>query len=648
MIDCSRAIGGAILGGILLAGAVKFSDAEEVCRPILPEQRRMAIRDPACLPRAPLPNVPAPITVSSPQPDARADNLSLDDAIRIALANSEVVRVLGGSSGQTQYDPAIINTEIDQNRGRFDPSLEITNQFYRNDQPNAYFADPSDPTSVLIGSTQQNQYNMGMGLTKTTLPGGSVGLGVQTNPSRSAVTGLPLNPDNASALDLSVTQPLLQGAGVRVNLAPIEIARIDTERSYFQLKDSVQEMVRGVIEAYWSLVLARTDLWVRQQQVAQGTEAARMADAKLKVGLVGDMADVAQSHSALAEFKAAVITAEAAVLEREDALRNILGLPPSTPPRITPVSPPSTERVPIDWNAIVEVAAERRPDLIELKLIIEAEQQRLLMARNDALPSVDVNGLYRWNGLEGRTPDQQILSSRAGQFTEWQLGVNFSVPLGLRQARATMRQRELTIMRDRANLGEGLLNATHQLASNYRNLAQCYDQYLAYQETRDWSQQNLDAQTAKYNAGINIFLNVLQAITSWGNAVNSEAGALIRYNTELANLQRQTGVILDAHGVRFAEERYRAIGPLGRMFSERCYPKNVSPSPNVDQYQTTTEPAENAFHLTDPTPARRSSSRQAPSAPQPPTEPPVTDPSSGDNTLRATPPERIPAPMPGS
>jgi outer membrane protein TolC len=645
MIDCSRVIGGVILGGILLAGAVKFSNAEEVPRPILPEQRRMAIRDPACLPRAPLPNVPAPITVSTPQHDARADNLSLDDAIRIALANSEVIRVLGGSSGRTQYDPAIINTEIDQNRARFDPTFEIQNQFYRNDQPIADF-DPSDPTKVIIGGVRQDNYNMGMGLTKTTLPGGSVGLGVQTNPARSAITGLPLNPENPSALDLSVTQPLLQGAGVRVNLAPIEIARIDTERSYFQLKDSVQEMVRGVIEAYWSLVLARTELWVRRQQVIQGTWAAQQADAMLVVGL-GDRADVAQSHSALAEFKAAVITAEAAVLEREDTLRNILGLPPSTPPRITPVSPPSSEQLPIDWNAIVETAAERRPDLIELKLIIEAEQQRLLMARNDALPSVDVNGLYRWNGLEGRTPDQQILSSRPGQFTEWQLGVTFSVPLGLRQARATMRQRELTIMRDRANLGEGLLNATHQLSSNYRNLAQYYDQYLAYQETRVATQQNLEVQNAKYKTGVNLFLNVLQAITSWGNSVNSEAGALIRYNTELANLQRQTGVILDAHGIRFAEERYRAIGPLGRMFAERCYPKNVSPTPNVDQYQTTTEPAENAFNLTDPTPKHRSSSSKAPSAPRPPTEPSAADPSSSDSTLRAPPPERIPAPMPG-
>ena len=44
-------------------------------------------------------------------------------------------------------------------------------------------------------------------------------------------------------------------------MAPIVLARIDTERSYFQFKDAMQELVRGTIEAYWNLVFARLDVW---------------------------------------------------------------------------------------------------------------------------------------------------------------------------------------------------------------------------------------------------------------------------------------------------------------------------------------------------------------------------------------------------
>src|SRR5206468_3992304 len=99
--------------------------------------------------------------------------------------------------------------------------------------------------------------------------------------------GLPLNPENPSAVELNYTQPLLQGAGFRVNTAPIVIARLNTEQSFFQYKDSVQELVRGVIDAYWSLVLARLNVWARNIQVKQFQGAYDLESAKLKTGVKG-------------------------------------------------------------------------------------------------------------------------------------------------------------------------------------------------------------------------------------------------------------------------------------------------------------------------------------------------------------------------
>ena len=76
---------------------------------------------------------------------------------------------------------------------------------------------------------------MGLGLTKTTNNGGTAALRANTNPVRVADVGtLPLNPSVPSNAELSYTQPILQGGGFAVNMAPIEIARIDTERSFFR------------------------------------------------------------------------------------------------------------------------------------------------------------------------------------------------------------------------------------------------------------------------------------------------------------------------------------------------------------------------------------------------------------------------------
>jgi outer membrane protein TolC len=568
----------------------------------MPEQRTVRVRHPSDLPSAPLPDTPSPPTVSNPHFDAAPREVSLDEAIRTALANSDVVRVLAGvtavSSGRTIYDAAITNTTIDQERARFDPTISVTNTWDRFEPPVAMF-DPLDPTRTIIGGTRTDDYDMQFDLSKTTTTGGMFNFGVSDLTSRFQPGVFPLNPENRTSLDLSYTQPLLQGGGTAANFVPIVIARINTERSYFQFKDSVQELVRGVIEAYWALVFARTDLWAREQQVEQAQFAFDQADARARVQEISG-AEVAQPRVALANFRATLVAAKANVLQQEAALRNILGLPLYESDRITPISPPTSDRLEVDWNLIVNLAEEYRPDIIELKLILEADQQLLLQARNQALPRVDAVSFYRWNGLEGTMPNGDHISSPLSRSTDWMLGVNFSVPLGLRQGRAQVRQQELLIARDRANLEQGLHNAVYAVALNVRNLDQFYEQYLAFRETRAAAHANLELQMGRYRAGVNPYINVLQAIVDWGNSVSSEAQALTQYNTELSRLQRETGTILETHGVRFFEERYGSIGPLGRLGPDACYPKAMRPTENEAIYPSADEPSEDFFDLEDP------------------------------------------------
>jgi outer membrane protein TolC len=288
------------------------------------------------------------------------------------------------------------------------------------------------------------------------------------------------------------------------------------------------------------------------------------------------------------------------VLQQEAALRSILGLPLYDADRITPISPPTSDRLEVDWNLLMNLAEEYRPDIIELKLVLEADQQLLLLARNQALPRVDGVSLYRWNGLEGTMPSGDHISSPLSRSTDWTLGVNFSVPLGLRQGRAQVRQQELIIARDRANLEQGIYSAVFAVALNVRNLDQFYEQYLAFRETRVAARENLEQQMVRYRIGVNPYINVLQAIVDWGNAVSSEAQALTQYNTELARLQRETGTILETHGIRFYEERYGSIGPLGRSFPDVCYPRSMPPTENSPVYPSGEKPSEEFFDLEDP------------------------------------------------
>lgn len=625
----------ALAASLAPLAAARMATAQGPYRGVYPEQRRIDYRDPSQFPYVPLPPSAPPPTVGQP-PAGDVRYLSLDDAIRICLENDQVIRVLTGvtavASGRTIYDPAITNTLIDQEQARFDPFLTVNQSWDRFEPPSAFFLDPNNPAAgSAIGGFRTDDYRLGVGLEKANPLGGQWDFGLSVVEERFRPGVFPLNPQTTSNLSLGYTQPLLKGAGLRANLAPIVLARIDTERSFFQLKSALQDQLASVIEGYWNLVAARVDVWATEKQIEQAEFAVRLATAEQEIGRK-DASDRAQAATSLANFRANLIANNNTVLQREAALRNVLGLPPWDDARIVPVTEPRFDRVPLDWFELVELAAQRRPDLVELKLILEADQQQIILANNNALPQLDAVGFYRWNGLSGEMPNGNGISTGAGQFTDWTLGVNFSVPLGLRQARAQLRQRELILARDRANLDQGLHAASHDLATTLRSLELAYEQYRAYSAARAAALDNLQIQSGIFKSGFREsfnYLNVLLANTDWGNAVRNEAAAVAQYNTLLAELERQTGTILETHGVRFFEERYGSIGPLGRLARPVCYPESTPPSLNAERYRPGERPAEQSFDLLDPVPrTRRPGAAPAPrpageELPRPPGLPPI-------------------------
>lgn len=568
---------------------------------VVPEQRTIRYRSPESLPRLPVYESGIPFTVIASEETREPQKISLDEAIQIAVRNAEVVRVLTGvgaaSSGRTIYDVAISNAGIDLQTSVFDPTFTLNSTMNKTDRAVATF-DPFNPGQSLLTGSSSDSINTTVGLSKRNFSGATVGLNANAVGSYFEPGVFPLEPEYRSFAEVTLRQPLMRGYGRDVNFAPIMVARIDTERSYFQFKDSMQELVRGVIAAYWNLVAARVNVWARQQQIAQSEFAYKRAVARQEEGL-DRAADVAQTRSALANFKAALIAARSNELLAETALRNILQLPPSNTSVLVPTSLPLLEKVDFDWNEIVALAEIYRPDLIELKLVLEADRLRLLQTNNQARPQFDGLANYRWDGLSGEMPNGLLLRNDPGRFAGFNLGVNFSVPIGLRQDRANLRRQELIIARDQANIEQGTHQVVHQLTVNYRNLDQFFEQYIAFKEARAAARINFENQSSEFAVGSREFINVLQAINDWGNAVSQEAQSITQYNTELANVERQTGTILETHGIRFVEEQYGSLEPrlLGVRRSETCYPSNLRGEGSTDRYAESNQLSDEAFNL---------------------------------------------------
>ncbi|MFN9720479.1 MAG: TolC family protein [Planctomycetota bacterium] len=537
---------------------------------------------------------PNPVTVATKDPNTEERYLPLDEAIRLALDHSEVIRVLTGvsatSSGQTIYDTAIAVTPIDVAKAPFDPIFRANTAFRRNDTP---FLNGAG--TAITGSTSAGNIS-GVELADRNQLGGTSRLAADYLWESQAAGGFDYQ--NVPGLELSYTQPILAGAGFDANRAPIVIARLRQEQSYFQFKNSMQGLVRDVISGYWSLVQARTELWAAESQVELlQFEYDRIA-ARAKVGIDARDDKEAQAKSSLANAKARRIQTAANVLQREAALRNLVGLPPEDGIRLVPSTPPTRDRVEFQWEEIVDTAQLRRPDLIELNLVLMADQQQLVRSRNLARPSLDAQAIHRWDGLQGRTLAGQDLSAPFDNNTDWTLGVTFSVPLSLRESRANLRNSELLIARDRANIQQSIHQIEHSLATTLRNIDLNLGQYEAFREAREAALRNMKAQEAKTGNLANL-LAFLQAVNDWANVVSLEAQALASYNTELANLEEQTGTILETHGIRFVEERFASIGSHGRLHDDECYPRDLRPNGPGARYPDSGKPAEEAFDLKD-------------------------------------------------
>lgn len=580
-----------MLAALALHDAPVFSQDHELVPPDVGQIRWPREEDASRFRR---PSGPAPVTVATVDPQTEERYLSLDEAIRLSLQHSEVIRVLAGvsaaNSGRTIYDTAIAVTPIDVAKARFDPVFQANTSFRRTETPFV------NPTGTSIGGIATAGNDTRVGLTDLNRYGGTAAI-FGNNRFDNQNNGQFFTADRPS-MEVSYTQPILAGAGQRANLAPIVVARLQQEQSYFQFKGAMQNLVRDTITAYWNLVQARTELWAREIQVDRLKFTADQQQAEFKSERKNG-GDVAQAMAAYANARGLLVQARGNVLQREAALRNLLGLSPEDGFRLVPSTPPTRDHIEFRWEEIVETAQSRRPDIIELNLILAADQQTLIQRKNFAQPSLDAVALHRWNGLTGTAlASGNHVDAGFNDNTDWTLGVNFSVPLSLRESRARVRNSELLITRDRANIQQAIHQTEHALATSLRSLDQSLEQYEAFREARLASEENVKAQEKRADAQIQTILNQLIAITELANTIVSESQSLIAYNNELANLEQQSGTILETHGVRFVEERFASIGPHGWCNEEMlCYPKDLNPQDNTPKYEDLQQPAEQSFEL---------------------------------------------------
>jgi outer membrane protein TolC len=566
----------------------------------------------------PLPRVAKPRTTENPEAQ-EVWYLTLPDAIKIALDNAEVVRVisfgaqgipvggfeptplnigagagvasaLGAGTLATVYDPAIQETQIASALAVFDAQLSTNILWGRNIQPfnNALSAGTFSLSSTKFPViTDQDSLNIGSTLSKRTATGSLLSV---THNMNWLYQNSPLNVFPSAwttNTQFQLTQPLLGAytnngtlipSGLEANRAPIVIARINADAAVWRFKAEIMAMVRSVEQQYWSLSQQQVQLWSRETAVSLGEEILRRELAELEVGR-GTTADVAEARQQLEGFRLQLVTATSDVITTERQLRNIMGLPPADNRRIVPVTAPSEARVEPDWDSSLAQMIAFQPDIVQSQLLVRLAELQLLIARNQLLPALNFTALYQLNGLghhldqseavmtgavlESINPLVSLNQRNAGlnsgvpgayrDFQTWQIGLQFSMPLGFRAPLANTRQAQYTLLRQRAFVQQIVHQTTHSLARFFLEVDANYKQFKTAARLRAAAQERLEAQQADYEVGRITIDRYLQAVSEWANAVAQEAQFKTSYNISIVALEEAKGTLLAYDNIAVAE-----------------------------------------------------------------------------------------------
>ena len=360
--------------------------------------------------------------------------LGLQDAVKQAKQNATSVR-----AAEAAYLAA--RGAVRREAGLFDPELFFALEYFDQEQPTASFF-----AGAPILTTTQTAGSAGLRMqlpTGTSLEASLNTVRLKTNSAFAF-----LNPQYTTFGSLSLRQPLLGGFHVsaRKELARAEQAMKAAKARYDQEVLAIRTQVEN---SYWDLYAAERDYAVQQLTRDQADAFLHETESRARAGLIGPN-QVANARTFLAEQEILLLDRDEQLDRLSDQLASLSGSRPESGQRhfITTDDPPG-EFLLVDVDELVGKAIRNNLDLHAAKADVEAVRALSKAAFWQAMPRVDLVGSLGGNGLSGMPQDvifggDTLRSTVSGELNDalsqslkrdypsWSVGVEVSVPLGLR------------------------------------------------------------------------------------------------------------------------------------------------------------------------------------------------------------------------
>lgn len=528
-------------------------------------------------------------------------DIELEEVVQLALSQSKVLRDLGGtilqspSSVNTFWDPALQETDpqfgIDAALSAFDAQFSTSIFGEKNDRAinNEFFG---GGTRIL----QQDAIVLQQQLTKRAVTGSeftfrhNVEYDANNAPSNLFPSAWNVN------LETEFRHPLLQGNGIEFNRIAgpsqtpglyngVLIARVNTDIELADFEMSVRNLVSNIENAYWDLYFSYRDLDAKIAARDAALDTWRRIHALYEAGRRGGEAEKeAQAREQFFRFQEEVQNAlsgrlidgtrtgngsgggtfrgNGGVHVAERRLRQIMGLPPSDGRLLRPAAEPITAPVAFDWAQVTSETLIRRAELRRQRFQTRRRELEWVASKNHLLPRLDAIGRYRWRGFgddlldtDSNTPpfDNAYGNLTGGNFQEWQLGVELTVPIGFRSAFSAARNAEMQLCRARAILREQERQVLHDSAGAVAEMQRAFVVSQTSYNRFDAARQQLAAVKAAFEAEKAPLDLLLDAQRRLADAQSRYFRALAEHAIAVKNVHFAKGTLLDYDGVFLSE-----------------------------------------------------------------------------------------------
>lgn len=444
-------------------------------------------------------------TTSTTATTAAAENgttpepLSLARAIQLSLQSNFSYRI-------EQASPQIARMAVTEARATFSPELFASADFQQSEQQTTFSTTTGtarDSRSWQIGARQR--LHTGTQLTlRANLDRDANNAGVNIS-----------NLTQSADASLSLRQPLLRGRNQEVNRAPIEEARAGLRAANQSLRQTVLAVLAQTEEAYWQVALREEILRLQQSSLEVAQALLDEARERQRLG-VATRIEVLQAQAAQAEQQEQIITARQQLEDALDELFATMGrlLPatdPAEPPVVTVAALPDQPEEPPPFPDLWREALATDPAIARQQARIDQFQLRSAVARDATRPDLDLVASGAYFGLDDQEASTAVDNLAQGQGYAWSMGIELSIPWGFRGEKAALRSARKQLQQETVRLQQLKQDRYRQLRAAWRDYDSLRQSRAAAALTRDLRQATFQREQSRYEEGIAVFRDVLEA-----------------------------------------------------------------------------------------------------------------------------------------